>query len=134
MLDSAQRINAYLLGVTEPFPSIAIPMNEPSDKAAPTIAVSQLFARQYVERGAPVQDNAFFRSRLDAFLQAGHFKDYTELAAYLRQESGLVVGPFYSDTYKSVSYKFTDFFAKTKDRTRTKCGDADLAVPPEKIP
>lgn len=73
-----------------------------------------MFARQYVERGAPVQDNAFFRSRLDAFLQAGHFKDYTELAAYLRQESGLIVGTFYSDTYKSVSYKFTDFFAKTK--------------------
>lgn len=89
-------------------------MNDPQKNAAAAIAVGELFARQYVERGAPLQDNPFFRSRLDAFLQANHYKDYADLAAYLRQESGLVVETFYSDTYKRAYYKFTDFFSNTK--------------------
>lgn len=89
-------------------------MNDPQQSAAPAIAVGELFARQYIERGAPLQDNPFFRRRLDAFLQTNHYKDYAELAAYLRQESGLVVETFYSDTYKSVYYKFNDFFTNTK--------------------
>ena len=89
-------------------------MNDQPRKSTPPIAVGELFARQYVEREAPFQDNPLFRSRLDAFLQANHYKDYAEIAAYLRQESGLVVGTFYSDTYKSVYYKFTDFFSSTK--------------------
>lgn len=89
-------------------------MNDPQKNAPAAIAVGELFARQYVERGAPLQDNPFFRSRLDAFLQSNHYKDYADLAAYLRQESGLVVETFYSDTYKRVYYKFTDFFSNTK--------------------
>lgn len=89
-------------------------MNDQPRKSPPPIAVGELFARQYVERGAPIQDNPFFRSRLDAFLQANHYNDYAEIAIYLRQESGLVVDTFYSDTYKSVYYKFTDFFSSTK--------------------
>ena len=89
-------------------------MNEPQKNEKAAIAVGELFARQYVERGAPLQDNPFFRSRLDAFLQANHYKDYADLAAYIRQESGLVVETFYSDITKSVYYKFTDFFKSTK--------------------
>lgn len=89
-------------------------MNDPQQNAATAIAVGELFARQYVERGALLQDNPFFRSRLDAFLQSNHYKDYADLSAYLRQESGLVVEPFYSDTYKTAYYKFTDFFSNTK--------------------
>lgn len=89
----------------------AAPSPSPSSSPAP---VGELFARQYVERGAPMQDNAFFRSRIDAFLQANHFKDYREIAAYIQQEAGYVVGTFYSDTYKTVYYKFTDFFSTVK--------------------
>lgn len=89
-------------------------MNDPKQNAVAPIAVGELFARQYVERGAALQDNPFFRNRLDAFLQSNHYKDYADLAAYLRQESGLVVETFYSDTYKNVYYKFTDFFSNTK--------------------
>jgi hypothetical protein len=79
-----------------------------------TIAIGELFARQYVERGAPVQDNTLFRNRIDAFLQANHYKDYADIATYLRLESGLIVGTFYSDSYKTVYYKFTEFFTSTK--------------------
>lgn len=88
--------------------------DDPSNKAVVPVAVGELFARQYIERGAPVQDNLLFRSRLDAFLQANHYKDYAEIAAYIRQESGLVVETYWSDTFKSVYYKFTEFFTKTK--------------------
>lgn len=89
-------------------------MNESQNNAKAGLVVGELFARQYVERSAPLQDNPLFRSRLDAFLQGNHYKDYADLAAYLRQESGLVVETFYSDTYKSVYYKFTDFFSTAK--------------------
>lgn len=89
-------------------------MSGQSEKSSSNTLVGELFARQYVERNAPVQDNPFFRTRLDAFLQANHYSDYAKIAAYLRQEAGLVVETFWSDTYKSVYYKFTDFFVTTK--------------------
>lgn len=89
-------------------------MNEPQKNTKAAISVGDLFTRQYLDRGAPLQDNQFFRSRLDAFLQANHYKDYADLAAYLRQESGIVVETFYSDEYKNVYYKFTDFFSSTR--------------------
>jgi hypothetical protein len=88
-------------------------MNDPSRKSKLPIAVGELFARQYAERVAPLQDNPFFRNRLDAFLRANHYKDAAEIAAYLRQEAGLEVN-YYFDIHNSAHYKFKDFFSDTK--------------------
>jgi hypothetical protein len=53
--------------------------------------IGELFSRLYLERGVPgvPAQNPFFRNRLDAFLQANHYKDYAELSIYLKQEAGL---------------------------------------------
>jgi hypothetical protein len=75
--------------------------------------VGELFSRLYIERGAPVQDSAPFRNRLDAYLQAAHYSEYAEIASYLRREAGLVVGTFYAEKYNTAFYKFTDFFTQS---------------------
>ncbi|WP_157664580.1 hypothetical protein [Stenotrophomonas maltophilia] len=71
----------------------------------------ELFARQYIARGAPRQDSMTFRNRLDAYLQGNHYSDYAKLASYLRQEGGLVISTFYSDRFNHTQYNFTQFFA-----------------------
>jgi len=77
-------------------------------------SVGEVFARLYLERGAPVQDSLFFRNRLEAYLVANHFKDYGELSNYLKQESGLVVAASYLEKSHSFFYNFPEFFAKTR--------------------
>ncbi|RZI57223.1 MAG: hypothetical protein EOP14_05160 [Pseudomonas sp.] len=75
--------------------------------------VGELFSRLYIEQGAPVQDSAPFRNRLDAYLQATHYSEYAAIASYLRREAGLVVGSFYGDRTNTTFYKFTDFFTQS---------------------
>lgn len=77
-------------------------------------AVGELFIRQYIARGAPIQDSPFFRNRLDAYLQKNHYSEYSEIASYLREEAGLVVGTFYAEKYNTLYFQFTDYFAQTK--------------------
>jgi len=84
------------------------------EEAAQKKVVGELFSRQYVERQAPLRDNTFFRNRLEAYLQSNHHKDYAEMGAYLKQEAGVVVGTFYSNTYKTIFFNFTEFFANTR--------------------
>lgn len=74
--------------------------------------VGELFARVYLERGAPAQDSVFFRNRLDAFLQAQHYKDYGELSVYLKREAGLIVTSSYHQSF-GVFYDFSGFFTKS---------------------
>jgi hypothetical protein len=74
----------------------------------------ELFTRQYIARGAPTQDSALFRNRLDAYLQANHYAEYAKLASYLRQEGGLIISTFYSDKFNSTYYNFTQFFTDSR--------------------
>ena len=69
--------------------------------------------RAYLERGAPAQDNKFFRNRLEAFLTKNHYKDYAEIASYLKQEAGLVVETSYTQGL-GVYYDFPKFFTGTR--------------------
>ncbi|MEO8157921.1 MAG: hypothetical protein ABI648_09005 [Betaproteobacteria bacterium] len=75
--------------------------------------VGELFARVYLERGAPTQDNDFFRNRLEAYLSSNHYKDYAELSKYLKQEAGLVVPVTYQQQF-GLYYNFPDFLSKTR--------------------
>lgn len=69
----------------------------------------ELFTRQYIARGAPTQDSALLRNRLDAYLQANHYAEYAKLASYLRQEGGLVISAFYSDKHNTTYFNFNQF-------------------------
>ncbi len=75
-------------------------MNDMTE-AAPA---GELFSRVYLERGAPLQDNARFRNRLDAFL-ADFWKEHRGISHYLKQEAGLIIPP------RGSSYNFEKFFA-----------------------
>lgn len=77
-------------------------------------AKGELFARLYMERGAPAQDNPFFRNRLDAYLQTNHYSDYAKISAYLKQEAGLIVSTSYLEKFHNVYYNFAEFFSKTR--------------------
>lgn len=74
----------------------------------------ELFTRQYIARGAPTQDSALLRNRLDAYLQANHYAEYAKLASYLRQEGGLIISTFYSDKYNTTYYNFSQFFTESR--------------------
>lgn len=89
-------------------------MSDPQNQSQKAAPIGELFARLYVERGAPVQDSSFFRNRLDAYLQANHYKDYAEISTYLKQEAGLIVATAYLEKYSSVFFNFSDFFSKTR--------------------
>jgi len=82
-----------------------------SSKNDQPIPVGEPFARLYLERGAPAQDNQVFRNRLEAYLLAKHYKDYSELSSYLKQEGGLIVPT--SFVAGSIYYDFPEFFTKT---------------------
>ncbi|MBN6102104.1 hypothetical protein JR064_07995 [Xanthomonas sp. CFBP 8703] len=73
----------------------------------------ELFSRQYIPRGAPTRDSALLRNRLDAYLQANHYGEYSQLASYLRQEGGLIISMFYSDKFNSTYFNFTQFFTQS---------------------
>ena len=70
----------------------------------------KLFTRLYLDRGAPVQDNPLFRNRINAYLEANHYKDYSDISSYLKQEGGLVIKTTYLQSMNSVYYDFSDFF------------------------
>lgn len=74
--------------------------------------VGELFARVYLERGAPTQDSAVFRNRLDAYMQGQHHTDYAELSKCLKQEAGLVVVSSYHQSF-GVFHDFSGFFTKS---------------------
>ena len=80
-----------------------------SENEAP---VGELFIRVYLERGTPAQDNLLFRNRIEAYLSSNHYKDYSELTNYLKQEAGLVVAVTYQQKL-GMYYNFPDFFGKS---------------------
>jgi hypothetical protein len=73
----------------------------------------ELFARLYLERGAPAQDSQFFRNRLEAFLLKNHHKDYAEIAGYLKEEAGLIVEVTWQEKF-GVFYNFAKFVTETR--------------------
>lgn len=75
--------------------------------------VGELFARVYIERRAPLGDCPFFRNRLEAYIQAKHYKDYADLSTFLMQEAGFKVSTSYHAKYATVYYDFPEFFAKS---------------------
>jgi len=74
----------------------------------------ELFTRQYIARGAPTQDSVLLRNRLDAYLQANHYAEYSKLTSYLRQEGGLIISTLYSDKYHTTYYNFSQFFKDSR--------------------
>lgn len=86
----------------------------PTDITPSPQVVGELFSRLYIERDVSMQDSILFRNRLNAFLKANHFKDYSGLASFLSQESGVIVPSSYLETMKTVYYNFNEFFTKSE--------------------
>ncbi len=89
-------------------------MTSSDEQNTNTVPIGELFARAYLERGTPAQDNSFFRNRLEAYLQSNHYADYGKIAAYLQREAGLVVASSYIEKYNNVYYNFSKFFSETR--------------------
>lgn len=84
-----------------------------STKNDQPIPVGEPFARLYLERSAPAQDNPLFRNRLEAYLRANHYGDHAKLTTYLKQEGGLIVPSSYLQNV-GFYYNFPEFFEKTQ--------------------
>ena len=75
-----------------------------SDQSAGLEIIGQPFERVYLDRGTQLRDSMLFRNRLAGFLQS-QYNDLWRIAAYLKQESGFIIG--------SHPREFADFFTNT---------------------
>lgn len=75
--------------------------------------VGELYSRAYLERGAALHDNQFFRNRLDGYLTKNHFKEWSDIASYLKVEAGLIVEAGLVQPH-GVYYNFPKFFTETR--------------------